>query len=329
MGRRDLYDQLNTKTINQSSLAPDIVALHAEIYRLQNEQPTTRLDPKTIVRSPYQPRKYFDPIKQAQLTANIKEFGILQNLVVRLINGIYELVAGERRLIAALDNNLPDVPVSIFELSDRDARRWALAENIQRENLNPLEETRAILNLLAVELGIESTEEVKSILYRLHHLAQGKSGGHNVMTNLEEIQSTVIQTLDLNAKGMTIRSFVGNRLPLLSLPEEIIEAMMNGLEYTKAKAIAKVEDVEQRADLLRSAVEERMPLSEINKQIKIIKEKPEQHQPEYPEHQLLQLRYKQVSIKLNKSPIWENAKKRKSLEKLLTQIEALMEDYST
>lgn len=325
MGRRDLYDQLDTKTISQS-LSPDIVALHAEIHRLQNEQPTTRLDPKIIVRSPYQPRKYFDPIKQAQLTVNIKEFGILQNLVVRLINGIYELVAGERRLIAALDNNLPDVPVSIFELSDRDARRWALAENIQRENLNPLEETRAILNLLAVELGIESTEEVKSILYRLHHLAQGKNVGHNVMTNLEEIQSTVIQTLDLNAKGMTIRSFVGNRLPLLSLPKEIIEAMMSGLEYTKAKAISKIEDIDRRADLLRSAVEERMPLSEINKQIKIIKENQEQQQPEYPEHQLLQLRYKQVSIKLNKSPIWENPKKRKSLEKLLGQIESLMED---
>ena len=134
MGRRDLYDQLNTKTISQS-VSPDIVALHAEIHRLQNEQPTTRLDPNIIVRSPYQPRKYFDPLKQAQLTANIKEFGILQNLVVRLVNGIYELVAGERRLISALDNNLADVPVSIFELSDRDARRWALAENIQRENL--------------------------------------------------------------------------------------------------------------------------------------------------------------------------------------------------
>jgi ParB family transcriptional regulator, chromosome partitioning protein len=330
MARNDLYRQLDA---NAASLAaplesPDLTALKAEIARLQQSQPTTRLDPNIIVRSPYQPRKNFNPIAQDRLTANIREFGILQNLVVRPVDGGYELVAGERRLISAMANNLPEVPVAIFELSDRDARRWALAENIQREDLNPIEETFAILNLIAIELDIESIEEVKSILYNLDNSAK-KKVTHNVVGNSIERQVLVDRVLAVNTRGMTLQSFVSHRIPLLNLPEEVMEAIVRGLEYTKAKAIAKVEDEERRADLLRSAVDERMPLSEIKRQVKILKENPERQQRGYSEQQSLQSRYKQISSKFQKSPIWENPKKQKSLEKLLVQIESLMEDYSS
>ncbi len=107
-----------------------------------------------------------------------------------------------------------------------------------------------------------------------------------------------------------------------------MEAIVRGLEYTKAKEISKVEDEEQRAGLLRSAVDERMPLSEIKKQVKLLKENPERQERGHSEHESRQSRYKQISSKLQKSPIWENPKKQKSLEKLLAQIESLMEDYS-
>lgn len=328
MARNDLYRQLDA---NAASLAaplesPDLTALKAEIARLQQSQPTTRLDPNVIVRSPYQPRKHFDPIAQDRLTANIREFGILQNLVVRPVNGGYELVAGERRLISAMANDLPDVPVAIFELSDRDARRWALAENIQREDLNPIEETFAILNLLAIELEVESIEQVKSILYNLDNTAK-KKVTHNVVGNSGDKQELVDRVLAVNTKGMTLQSFVSHRIPLLNLPEEVMEAIVRGLEYTKAKAIAKVEDEELRADLLRSAVDERMPLSEIKKQVKILKDNPERQEPGHTDRQSLQSRYKQISSRLQRSPIWENPKKQKSLEKLLAQIESLMEEY--
>ncbi len=328
MARNDLYRQLDA---NAASLAaplesPDLTALKAEIARLQQSQPTTRLDPKVIVRSPYQPRKHFDPIAQDRLTANIREFGILQNLVVRPVNGGYELVAGERRLISAMANDLPDVPVAIFELSDRDARRWALAENIQREDLNPIEETFAILNLLAIELEVESIEQVKSILYNLDNTAK-KKVTHNVVGNSGDKQELVDRVLAVNTKGMTLQSFVSHRIPLLNLPEEVMEAIVRGLEYTKAKAIAKVEDEERRADLLRSAVDERMPLSEIKKQVKILKDNPERQEPGHADRQSLQSRYKQISSRLQRSPIWENPKKQKSLEKLLAQIESLMDEY--
>jgi ParB family transcriptional regulator, chromosome partitioning protein len=327
MARNDLYRQLDA---NAASLAtplegPDLTALKAEIARLQQSQPTTRLNPHIIARSPYQPRKYFDQLAQDRLTANIREFGILQNLVVRPVDDGYELVAGERRLISAIASNLPDVPVAIFELSDRDARRWALAENIQREDLNPIEETFAILNLLAIELDVESIEEVKSILYNLDNSAK-KKVTHNVVGNAVDRQEVVERVLAVNTKGMTLQSFVSHRIPLLNLPEEVMEAIVRGLEYTKAKAIAKVEDEERRADLLRSAVDERMPLSEIKKQIELLKENPDRQEPGQSESESLQVRYKRISNKLQKSSIWENPKKQKSLEKLLAQIESLMVD---
>jgi ParB family transcriptional regulator, chromosome partitioning protein len=327
MARNDLYRQLdaNAASLSAPLEAADITELKAEIVRLQQSQATTRLDPNIIIRSTYQPRKYFDPIAQDTLTANIREFGILQNLVVRPVNGGYELVAGERRLISAKANNLTEVPVAIFELSDRDARRWAIAENIQREDLNPIEETLAILNLIAIELDVESIDEVKSILYNLDNAAK-KKVTHNVVGNSDNRQSLVSQVLEINTKGMTLQSFVSHRMPLLKLPEEVMGAIVGGLEYTKARAIAKVEDEDLRADLLRAAVEERMPLSEINKQVKILKRDPEQKEQANSEHQSLQLRYKQISSKLQKSSIWENPKKQKSLEKLLAQIQLLIEE---
>ena len=330
MARNDLYRQLdaNAASLSAPLEESDLTALKAEIAQLQQSQPTTRLDPYTIARSPYQPRKYFNPIAQDRLTANIREFGILQNLVVRPVDDGYELVTGERRLISAIANKLPEVPVAIFYLSDRDARRWALAENIQREDLNPIEETLAILNLLAIELDVKSIEEVKSILYSLDNSAK-KKVTHNVVGNSVDYQVLIDRVLAVNTKGMTLKSFVSHRIPLLNLPEEVVEAIVRGLEYTKAREVSKVEDEEQRADLLRSAVDERMPLSEIKKQVKLLKKNPEQQERGHSEHESLQSRYKQMSGKLQKSPIWENPKKQKSLEKLLAQIESLMEDYST
>jgi ParB family transcriptional regulator, chromosome partitioning protein len=328
VARNDLYRQLdeNAASLSAPLEAPDITALKAEIIRLQQSQATTHLDPNIIVRSTYQPRKYFDPVAQDTLTANIREFGILQNLVVRPVNGGYELVAGERRLISAKANHLTEVPVAIFELSDRDARRWAIAENIQREDLNPIEETLAILNLIALELDIESIDEVKSILYSLDNAAK-KKVTHNVVGNSDDRQLLVSRVLEINTKGMTLQSFVSHRMPLLNLPEEIMGAIVRGLEYTKARAISKVEDEDLRADLLRAAVDERMPLSEINKQVKILKKDPELKDQVNHEQQSLQLRYKQISSKLQKSSIWENPKKKKSLEKLLAQIESLIEEH--
>lgn len=99
--------------------------------------------------NPYQPRKVFNPDELESLAASIKEKGILQPLVVRRIaDNHYELIAGERRLRAAQMATLEKVPVLVKDIAISDRLELALIENIQRENLNPLEEAEAYAQLI-------------------------------------------------------------------------------------------------------------------------------------------------------------------------------------
>ena len=99
--------------------------------------------------NPYQPRKVFNPDELESLAASIKEKGILQPLVVRKIaDNQYELIAGERRLRAAQLAALEKVPVLVKDIAISDRLELALIENIQRENLNPLEEAEAYAQLI-------------------------------------------------------------------------------------------------------------------------------------------------------------------------------------
>ncbi len=101
-----------------------------------------------ITRNPYQPRIRFDQEELDKLAASIREQGILQPLLVRTVNGSYELIAGERRLRAAKVVNKTHVPVIIKELTDEQALEIAIIENIQRANLNVLEEADAYARLI-------------------------------------------------------------------------------------------------------------------------------------------------------------------------------------
>ncbi len=129
-----------------------------------------------------QPRRYFDPEALKQLAESIRQHGILQPLLVRPVaDGKHELVAGERRYRAATELALKEVPVVIKELDDNAAFQLALVENLLREDLNPVEETEGILQLLALKLG-RSIQEIPPLLYRLqrqHYKAS--TVPHNVM----------------------------------------------------------------------------------------------------------------------------------------------------
>ena len=108
----------------------------------------------------YQPRKNFNDITQKQLVASIKSTGIIQPIVVRKIDNGYEIIAGERRWRAAQAAGLKDVPIVIREATDMQAAEMSLIENIQREELNPLEEANAYVTL--IETFKLSQEEISS-----------------------------------------------------------------------------------------------------------------------------------------------------------------------
>ncbi|MEA5625773.1 ParB/RepB/Spo0J family partition protein [Nostoc sp. UHCC 0251] len=329
-----------------------------------------------IILPPNQPRRYFDSEALKQLTESIKQHGILQPLLVRPLDGEkHELVAGERRYRAALSIGLKVVPVVIRELDDNAAFQFALIENLLREDLNPVEETEGILQLLSLKLG-RSVEEIPPLLYRLQRLqnkastvthnvmgahdSEGDEPTHNVMGEVEtESTNNVISDdegdIELsthNVMGetetddsalnhepplnpdlkivkevfeglglMTWESFVKNRLPLLNLPEDILDALREGsLEYTKAKAIAQIQKLDERVAFLEQALANNWSLSEIRQRIL---EKKTPASTANTESNDYRERFTAATTKLRKSHIWSDPKKRKQIEKLLAQLETL------
>jgi ParB family transcriptional regulator, chromosome partitioning protein len=265
-----------------------------------------------------QPRRYFDPQKLEQLTQSVKAHGILENLLVRPLEnkeGLYELVAGERRYRAAQAAGLTSVPVTIRELTDQEAFSIALVENLQREDLNPVEETEGIVTLLGIQLK-ESPEIVISLLYRMDN-EQKKKVTNNVIGNTEKQKIESVFT----SLGQNWQSFVNNRLPLLKLPTEILEVLRQGkIEYTKAKAIALVKDEQQRKKILEEALSQNLSLVQIKGKIKALST--EDNSASSPSTQV-----KTITSRLNRSKIWEkNPKKWKQVQNWLEKIENLLEE---
>lgn len=264
-----------------------------------------------------QPRRYFDPQKMEQLTLSVIEHGILEPLLVRsLPNGQYELVAGERRFRAAQNAHLTEVPVVIRELADKEALQIALIENLQREDLNPVEEAEGILQLLELELG-KPRDEVVTLLHRMRNEAQGRpsrESEHNVMFNdtIEKVFSQV---------GIPWASFVTNRLSLLNLPTEILEALRQGqIAYTKAQAIARVKDESDRQELLQEVIAQDLSLTQIKERIAAFKAETTAEEPP------LKSQVDDVFRSIKRSKVWDNPKKKKQLEKLLADLKALAAD---
>jgi ParB family transcriptional regulator, chromosome partitioning protein len=289
--------------------------LDAFIGDIPSQPPTSNAIAITaIALPPQQPRRYFDPDKMAQLVNSVREHGILEPLLVRpLANGQYELVAGERRYRAAKQLGLTEVPVVIRELADHEALQLALIENLQREDLNPIEETEAILQLLGLSLNA-SMPEVSSLLYRMQNAAAGKVTD-NVISNFEkEAVTQVFEALG----GMGWESFTANRLPLMRLPEDVLQALRQGkLAYTKAQAIARLKDESQRQQVLEMAIAQDLSLAQIREHIR-------NQTPAEPAPQTLKTRLTATVHRMQKASFWDDPKTQKRIEKLLTQMEALL-----
>jgi ParB family transcriptional regulator, chromosome partitioning protein len=202
-----------------------------------------------------QVRRYFDPEKQKQLEISIAKQGILSPLIVRPIEKEqFELVAGERRYRAAIALGFQQVPVEIRSLDPLAAKEVALTENLQRSDLNALEETEGILDLLELRLAL-SKSEVISLLYRAKNELDGKVTQNVLRSEMKSEIESIFNELG----RMSWDSFVSSRLPLLSLPPEILEVLRQGrIAYTKAKAIAVLKPENLRQELLQQAIAHRV-----------------------------------------------------------------------
>lgn len=275
---------------------------------------TQKLAFESITLPEYQPRQYFDQAKLASLADSIASHGILEPLLVRKLDGEhFELVAGGRRYRAAQIRGLSSVPVVILELSDTEAIELALLENLQREDLNPLEETEGILRLLSARLNLEQPELLR-LLYRMRNEVKGQASRNVSASPDAQVVEEVFAPLHI-----TWKSFVETRLPLLKLPEDVLEALRTGqIEYTKAKAICSLKDPSSRIALLEDAIANSLSLSQIRERLKATRP--------LPKHGELQSRFELTSKQLKNSKVWNNPNKREKLESLLAQLEDLLSE---
>lgn len=212
-----------------------------------------------------QPRRSFNAGKLKQLVESVRKHGILEPLIVRPLTArTYELVAGERRYRAAKEVGLAEVPVVIRELDEQQAFEIALLENLQRDDLNPIDETEGMLELLCQSLGCD-----REYLIGLLNQAANAKRRDQPLTDDVTRQLKTVDDVFLTVGRQGRESFRTNRLPLLNLPEDVLVFLRAGeLEYTKAKAIAKLKTENERCSLMEKAIEERMSLSEIKKVVK-------------------------------------------------------------
>ena len=163
--------------------------------------------------NPFQPRVEFDPVKQQELIASIKEKGFLQPILVRKVSDGFEIIAGERRLRAAKALNMEDIPVLIKEVRDEDALVISIMENIQREEFNAIEEAKAFARLIS---------------------------------DFKFTQDYVAQSVGKD------RSTVNNILRLLKLPAEIQKSIALGeLTMGHARALLGLEDYQAQMKMYR------------------------------------------------------------------------------
>ena len=200
----------------------------------QNKKQALDVDIASIKPNPYQPRRVFDTEKLQELAASIKEFGVVQPLVVRKKGQGYELVAGERRLRAASLAGLTSVPAIIKEYDDIKMMEIALVENIQRHDLNPIEEAQGLRRLMA-ECRLTQEQAAEKV---------GRS-----------------------------RVAVTNILRLLNLPEAIQGYIVAGkLNMGQAKQLLGLNKQEQQLEIAKAIMENGWSSRFIEQVVRLLKE---------------------------------------------------------
>ncbi len=185
------------------------------------------LEISTIKTNPFQPRKYFDPIQLEELAKSIKQYGVIQPIIVRKLDNNYELVAGERRLRASLSIGLKTIPAIIRELSNKEIAEIAMIENLQREDLNFFEEAEGYRSLID-EFSLTQEEVAKKV---------GKS------------QSTI-----------------ANKLRLLKLPDIVKENITTEfITERHARALLKLNNVDMQMEVLKEIYEKELNVRETDK----------------------------------------------------------------
>ena len=183
-----------------------------------------------IIPNRFQPRLVFDEKALNELADSIKEHGIIEPIIVRQLNDKYEIIAGERRYKAACIAGLTKVPVIVRNLSDYKSAQVAVIENVQRRNLNPIEEAKSYKRIL--DQGLKTQEEL--------------------------------------AKEIGVsQSTIANKLRLLSLAEPVKQALSeNKISERHARALLKLSSLDKQEEMLNKVINERLTVKDLDDEIR-------------------------------------------------------------
>lgn len=183
-----------------------------------------------IIPNRFQPREVFDERALKELAISIREHGLIQPIIVRSVNGKYEIIAGERRYKASALAGLTKIPAIIRNLDDKESSKVALLENLQRKNLNPIEEARTYQKIL--EIDQMTQEELAKTM--------GKS-----------------------------QSSIANKIRLLSLPEEIQRALLKEeISERHARSLLNVPTADEQKALMKKVIDTKMSVRALEEEIK-------------------------------------------------------------
>lgn len=224
------------------SMIPDKIG-KAPKEQTEAVKPDTMMDINKVEPNREQPRKNFDEDALLELSESIKQFGVIQPLIVQDRNTYYEIIAGERRWRAAKIAGLKEVPVIIKNYTEQEIMEISLIENIQREDLNPIEEALAYKKLL--------TE---------FHLKQ------------DEVAERVSKS----------RTAVTNSMRLLKLNEKVQQMLIDDMLSTgHARALLAIENADEQYNLAQQIFDEKMSVRDVEKLVKKLqKEKTEKPKEE-------------------------------------------------
>lgn len=218
-------DSRNKKQEKKGGLGRGLGALFEEEPQVKPAEEIEDLPLAEVRPNPYQPRKNFDEKKLAELAESIKENGVLQPIIVRRSVGGYEIIAGERRCRASQLAGQATIPAIIRQFDESQMMEVAILENLQREDLTPLEEAQAY-EMLQKNLGLTQEEVSKKM---------GKS-----------------------------RPYITNYLRLLTLPQKTKGLLQRGeLSMGQARTLLGLKDKDRIDELAKRVVKEGMPVRKV------------------------------------------------------------------
>ena len=182
-----------------------------------------------IIPNRFQPREIFDEKALKELAVSIKEHGVIQPIIVRSVNGKYEIIAGEHRYKASALAGMTKIPAIIRNLDDKESSKVALLENLQRKNLNPIEEARTYQKILEID-QMTQDELAKTM---------GKS-----------------------------QSAIANKLRLLALPDEIQDALLKEqISERHARTLLNISDPTEQKNMLKKVISNKMTVRALEEEI--------------------------------------------------------------